>query len=145
MQIFEDARLRPQLFIWYGPPTAASFQAWRQTAFGSMFPEDLVDFWKATGGADIFETESIFGPLEVPVWGDQLAERNQFLVTKGLPANTVAIHQGCDLTLVDLRTFDYAIVDRDSFREISRFQSFEQWYLALRSEYAERYGLPQLG
>src|SRR4051812_39406986 len=61
-QILKDAEARPDLFHWFGGVERSSLLRWC-SARGLMLPEDLVALFEATGGGDLFETETILGPL----------------------------------------------------------------------------------
>lgn len=141
MQIFNDAKQRPKLFMWYGQPPPAQFETWLRE-YRQSFPADLIEFWRLTGGGDVFESESILGPLSVPEWGDSLADYNNQLQTEGLPPDLIAIHVGVDVTAIDRKTLQYVVLDRRSFKETTRYDSFDDWYMkAIRAEHAPMYGI----
>jgi hypothetical protein len=105
-------------------------------------PNDLLVFWQETGGGDVFETETILGPLGDPQMGDDIATVNHALRSDGMPARFLVFHAGLLMSAVDTEAGDYVELEPSSFRVLRRFASLDEWYRGtLRKEYGERYGL----
>jgi hypothetical protein len=141
--IYEDALVRPDLFHWFGA-VEAEFERWL-TAFPLRVHPGLVSFWRRTGGGDLFETETLLGPL-APDENDNVLKVSEFHWNKGLPRDLVVFHTGLCLSAssVDMRRHRnrLVVIKPDSFEVAHCFDTFNGWYQnVLRSEYAERYGL----
>jgi hypothetical protein len=80
--IYEDALARPDLFHWFGI-TETEFDRWLTTLPLRIHP-GLVAFWRRTGGGDLFESETILGPL-VADDSDNVLVVNEVHWNKGLP------------------------------------------------------------
>lgn len=139
-----DARIRPDLFHWNGCMDSTSLRTWLdQNKWLGCCPTDLLAFWEETGGGDIFETETILGPLGDPQLGDDIATVNREIRSRGMPDRFVVFHQGLLMSAVDTISEDYVELDSSDFRVLQRFVSFDAWYRAtLREEYRQRYNLP---
>ncbi len=139
--IFSDANRRPDLFVWNGAIATEWLQNWLQRHHWQV-PEDLFVFWQKTGGGDIYESETILGPLGDNVLGDNLGEVNEHLRAQGMADRYVVFYRGLGgLAAVRLTDGQYVQLAEESFAELSEYASFEEWYRRLREEYAERYGL----
>jgi hypothetical protein len=69
----QDQGLRPLLFVWNGPISAERLDTWLGER-GLEIPDDLVEFWRETGGGDLFESETILGPFGDKRLGDDLGK-----------------------------------------------------------------------
>lgn len=140
MSILDDAETRPDLFVWYGRPTGSSIETWA-TERGLALPEDLLALWEATGGGDIFESETILGPDTREDWQDDVGSANREYESEGLPTGYLVFHRGICLSAVEMSTGRYVTFAPESFQIQRTYDSFSGWYEWLRSEYASRYGL----
>lgn len=141
--IYEDALVRPDLFLWFGA-VEAEFEPWL-TALPLHVHPGLVSFWRRTGGGDLFESETLLGPL-APDEGDNVLTVSEFHWNKGLPRDLLVFHTGLCLSAssVDMRRHRNRLVvmKPESFEVTHWFDTFNGWYQhTLRSEYAERYAL----
>jgi hypothetical protein len=112
-----------------------------------LLPSDLLDFWCATGGGDIFESETILRPAvsQSPnscfVTGDDTDTQNSAHRNAGMPAGLFIFHIGSFLSAIVLENQRYVTLRNDYSIE-SEFVSLDDWYLrSLRAEFSERYGL----
>ena len=142
--IFEDALTRPDLFHWFGV-AEPKFDVWLNALPLRVHP-GLVSFWRRTGGGDCFESETLLGPLATGA-GDNVIEISEFYWSKGLLRNLLVFHTGICLSAssVDMRHHRnrLVILKPETFEVAQWFDTFNAWYQnTLRSEYAERYGLP---
>jgi len=141
--IYEDALKRPDLFRWFGV-TEAEFENWLTALPLSVHP-GLVGLWRRTGGGDLFESETLLGPL-VKDEGDNVLKLNEYHWSKGLPSDLLIFHKGLcfSASSVDSRRHRNRLVSfRSGSYQIGRqFNTFNEWYQqTIRAEYAERYGL----
>ena len=141
--LIDDARVRPDLFHWNGRMDSASLRAWLESnQWLGHCPGDLLAFWEETGGGDVFESETILGPLSDPSLGDDIAAVNRELRSRGMLHRFVVYHLGYSMCAVDTVSGDYVELEPSSFRVLRRFASLDDWYQAtLRSEFRQRYGL----
>jgi hypothetical protein len=139
-----DAQARPDLFLWHGRVAPSDLQSWLSTNnWIGHCPSDLLAFWRETGGGDLFETETILGPMGDPQLGDDISTVNREMRERGLPERFLVFHVGLLTSAVDRSLGDYVELSSDGFRVLRRFASLEEWYRAtLRAEYGQRYGLP---
>jgi hypothetical protein len=128
------------LFSFSGKIDPKKLDAWLDNR-GFVVPSDLKEFWRETGGGDLFESETILGPFTSEDLGDDVAGQNQFLWQKGMPREWLAFHTGLWLSAVNMRSGQYAALREPSFQIIQRFGSLADWYHLVRKEYASRYGL----
>jgi hypothetical protein len=143
--IYEDALAHPALFHWFGV-SEPDFEAWLEELPLRVHP-GLVEFWRRTGGGDLFESETILGPL-VADESDNVLEMNKYHWGKGLPRDMLIFHVGLNLSasFVDQRRHRNRLVSfqPDSYNVEKSFDTFNAWYREnLRSEYAERFSLQQ--
>jgi len=137
-----DANRRPDLFIWNGALEPAWLQQWLWQHQWQTVPVDLLGLWQQTGGGDMYETETILGPLAEVHSGDNLLEVNNYWHRQGLPSQSLVFHQGVsELSTVHLVTGHYVQLSAEDFSELASYTSLNEWYKKLREEYAERYGL----
>ncbi|HEX4321780.1 MAG TPA: hypothetical protein VHZ52_12790 [Acidobacteriaceae bacterium] len=141
--IYEDALARPDLFHWFGI-VETDFDLWLQSLEFRVHP-GLVSFWRRTGGGDVFESETLLGPLR-PDDSENVLKMNEFHWEKGMPRDLILFNTGCFCSaskvdwprhrnlLVTLKPGSYAIE--------RKFSTFSDWYLqTLRSEFGGRYEL----
>lgn len=143
-RLIDDAQLRPDLFHWNGQMDEPSLRGWlAANQWLGPCPSDLLAFWRETGGGDLFETETMLGPLGDPQEGDDIATVNHALRSRGMPPRFAVFHLGACLSAVDTEIGDYVeLEESSSFRVARRFSSLDEWYEAtLLKEYRERYGL----
>jgi hypothetical protein len=143
--IYDDARAHPNLFHWFGI-VALEFDQWLPTLPLRVHP-GLVAFWRQTGGANLFESETILGPLVMDE-SDNVLKMNEWHWSKGLPHDLLIFHIGLNVSasFVDRPRHRNRLVTlkADSYDVDRSFDTFSEWYREnLRSEYAERYGLRQ--
>ncbi|ACG75090.1 hypothetical protein AnaeK_3880 [Anaeromyxobacter sp. K] len=121
----------------------AGLQAWlADNEWLGPCPSDLLVFWQDTGGGDVFETETILGPLGDPQMGDDIASVNRAMHSRGMPARFLVVHIGSLVSAVDTGKGDYVELEPSTFRVLRRFASLDEWYgTTLRKEYRQRYGL----
>ena len=141
--IYEDALTRPDLFQWFGV-VEAEFEPWSKALPLRIHP-GLVSFWRRTGGGDVFESETLLGPL-APAESDNVLKVSEFHRKRGLPRDLVVFHTGLCLSAssVDVRRHRNRLVvfKPESFEVAHSVDTFNAWYQnTLRSEFAERYGL----
>jgi hypothetical protein len=147
--ILNDALRRPDVFCWFGAIPAHELRAWTERN-GVRLPSDLLEFWRTSGGGDVFESETILRPnvarLPNPgfVSGDDTDSVNDALRRDGLSAHLLVFQVGAFLSAVDLRSGKYVTLSEGHSVQ-SEFASFEEWYLrTLRAEFGARYGLSPL-
>jgi hypothetical protein len=121
----------------------AALRGWLERAsMRGRLPADLVSFWAETGGGDVFETETILGPLGDPSLGEDIIELNRSLQGAGMPDQYFVFHDGLLTSAVDTLAGDYVELAPEGYRVLRRFASLDDWYRStLRHEYAQRYGL----
>ena len=140
----EDARVRPDLFQWNGRMDSTSLQSWLScNEWVGPCPSDLLALWQGTGGGEVFETETILGPLGDRELGDDIVAVNHEMRTRGMPGRFLVFHVGLLISAVDRVSGDYVELAPDRFHVVRRFASLDEWYNStLRAEYSQRYGLP---
>jgi hypothetical protein len=140
-----DARTRPDLFNWFGRMDSSELESWlAANQWIGPCPEDLKTFWQETGGGDVFESETILGPLGDPQLGDDIAAVNRAMRERGMPERFFVFHAGLLTSAVDTLSGDYVELAPKDFRVLRRFASLDEWYrTTLRAEYGRRYGLPR--
>jgi hypothetical protein len=141
-RILLDAEARPRLFLWEGPLDPETLRILLSQKDWTI-PDDLFSFWVATGGGDLFETETILGPKSSEELGDNLFTENDRLQKAGLPTDYMVFHMGLFLSAIRLRDGMYVRLDPRNFHELSEYSSMEDWYSSLiRSNYENDYDLP---
>jgi hypothetical protein len=141
--IYDDALAHPNLFHWFGT-AEPEFDAWL-TALPLHAHPGLVDFWRRTGGGELFESETLLGPL-IAEESDNVLKVNEFHWSKGMPGGMLIFHIGMNLSasFVDRhRHRNRLVLFRQGSYEVEQwFDTFNCWYRdKLRLEYASRYGL----
>ena len=122
----------------------ALFEVWL-AALPLRAHSDSVDLWRRTGGGDIFESETLLGPL-ASVESDDLLKMNEYYWSRGLPDGLLIFHVGVCVSAssVDQKRRQHRLVtlSSDSYRVSRSFDCLNDWYQSvLRSEYASRYRL----
>ena len=144
MKILLDAQKLPALFVFHGPIQQDELQR----IIGSLpspIPKDLVDFWCATGGGDVFETETLLGPCADPSLGDNLVVVNRALWAQGKPRHLLLFHRGYCHSYVDISSQHYIVLDK-AYEAVATYKTFDDWYVhVLRNEFGARYGLQFAG
>jgi hypothetical protein len=114
LTILSDAKRKPALCRWFGPIPSPELGAWLERS-EMLLPSDLLDFWCATGGGDIFETETILRPT-VPqspnscfVAGDDTDTQNSSHRKAGMPAGLFIFHIGSFLSAIALENQRYVV------------------------------------
>src|SRR5262249_52431236 len=110
---------------------AAIVDGWLED-LGIGVPSTLRQLWIVTGGGVLFETEEVLGPHSEPP---------AYLTVSPVPA--LVFHEGFVQSGVTPTTGEFVICSRVG--QLKRVRSLAAWYLALRDEFAERYGLPAMG
>ena len=137
-----DRASRPDLFHFHGPISPEELDAWlNERRF--VVPGDLKQFWRETGGGELFESETILSPFGRTDLADDVESVNQFHREKGMPVEWVIFHTGIGgLSVVQTASGNYASIREDSYEVQQSFASLADWYAKLiRREYASRYGL----
>jgi hypothetical protein len=142
--LLEDAKNRPEVFLWNSPISRTLWKKWLETQ-GVDLPKELVAVLRETGGGDIFESETILAPFGGEKLDDNIEQFNEECKAEGMPQRYYVFHRGLKLSAVRLTDQKYVVLSDDSFFELAEYQSLQEWYLShLRAEYAARYGLPDL-
>lgn len=140
---YRDELLLPSLFDWCGPVDRGrvlslfAVQGW-------SFPDDLLELVIETGGGTFFESEVLLRPFGGEDDGENLVEANARLRGAGrIPDGLVVFHIGLGMSAFEQPSGRYMILRCGRLLEDVGFTSCEEWYsMWIRSEYAERYGLP---
>jgi hypothetical protein len=139
--ILKDATVRPELFHFHGAVDRRIVEAYFAD-MGWKVPDDLTNFLIATGGGDLFETETILGLNHEEGLDDDLLTVNEYYRDAGLPEQMVVFHTGLGISAVRLMDGSYVWLQPESFKILATFASLNDWYRSvLRSEYATRYRL----
>ncbi len=141
--IYEDASAHPDLFHWFGI-SLQEFKAWLRALPLRVHPE-LVECWRRTGGGDLFESETILGPL-IEDESENVLKMNEFHWSKGLPTAMLIFHIGSNVSASFANACQHnyeLVVFRPGSYDIDKsFCTFNDWYQGnMRAEYASRYGL----
>jgi len=146
--LLQDARRVPGVLHRFGPIPAAELREWlRQNAL--VLPPDLIELWEATGGGEIFDSETVFRPTvpsspNTSFVQDDIEGRNAAHAAKGKPSGLYVFQQGAFLSAIRLSDQRFVTLTQDYAVENS-FGSLNDWYVhTLRTEFGHRYGLPSL-
>ncbi len=146
--LLKDAVDTPGVFFPFGAIPAAELREWlRQNAL--VLPSDLIELWEATGGGDIFDSETIFRPTVPSIPNscfveDDIEGRNAAHAAEGKPSRLYIFHQGAFLSAIRLYDQKFVTLTKNYAIQNS-FGSFDDWYVrTLRAEFGERYGLAPL-
>jgi hypothetical protein len=99
LAVLKDAESRPDLIAWFGAIARSQIEVWLRSS-NLKVPDDLLDFWTKTGGGDLFESETVFRPTQIPsfepyfVSGDDIDTANQYRIPKGMSVAYVVFHDG---------------------------------------------------
>ena len=149
MLIFlQDAQSVPGVFHPFGAIPKAELREWlRHNAL--VLPSDLIELWEATGGGDIFDSETIFRPTVPSIPNtcfveDDIEGRNATHAAEGKPSGFYIFQQGVFLSAIRLSDQKFVTLTENYAIENS-FGSFDDWYVrTLRAEFGARYGLSPL-
>lgn len=147
--LLQDAQRVPGVFHAFGAIPTAELREWlyRNTL---VLPADLIEMWAATGGGDVFESETILRPTvpSIPNAGfiqDDIESRNAQHTANGKPQGLYIFQQGAFLSAVRLSDQKFVTLTKDYLVEDS-FGSLDDWYIGpLRVEFGKNYGLAPLG
>jgi hypothetical protein len=121
LTVLEDAKRRPDLFIWQGAIDSARLDSWTRSR-NLRIPSDLRLFWIETGGGDFFESETILGPLGRADLADDVETVNAHHHLRGLPADFLVFHRGLGgLTAIQMSNGLYVQLRRVRLLRDSRF------------------------
>jgi hypothetical protein len=140
--IIEDSNLHPDLFVWRGGVPLSEIEEWEHKQSVSV-PDDLKALWSTKGGGDVFETEAILQPARSDE-SDLVLPRSEWFWAKGLDSDCYVFHEGLYISIFRGADDVLRSLNSSNFREVGTFQTLDEWYLLLRAEYGDRYGLPTL-
>ena len=136
-QLSRDIREFPDVFWLKDPLTESEIFKTRELWHP---PEDLASFWSVFGTGHMFESEVILRPFAESLSVEFITSRER---NKGLPRHLTAFHYGIFVSGFDLSGFE--VFDPDSYRFLGRFETLDDWYVAMiRDSWSERYGLSKL-
>jgi len=138
--ILADAHQREDLFHWLGPIEPGGLKSWLAHQQLEV-PDDLFALWTATGGGDMFESETILAPFGDPTLADDVTSVNEFHRRRGMSPAYLLFHVGLGLTAIRLADGRIVELAPDTYQEKQEFPSLASWYDSIRSELAARYGL----
>jgi hypothetical protein len=140
--ILQDAQRRPELFDWRGPVNADELHRWL-AANRFVVPADLVTFWKATGGGEAFETETLLAPIACESSGEDVEGVTREHCARGMPADYLVFHVGFGgLSVIRRSDARYLLIDDTKYVVAAEYATLDEWYrLLLRAEYEGRYRL----
>ncbi|MDP4174854.1 MAG: hypothetical protein Q8933_12835 [Bacteroidota bacterium] len=139
--ILNDAKLRPDLFLWNGALDAEYLQEWIEDR-NLELPEDMVEFWKATGGGNVFESEELLGPTGAPEYGVDFDATNEWLKDAGMPDDYIAISSGSFLGAIRLSDKKYVLLDSIEFDVLAEYDTLDELYQeTIRAEFASQYDM----
>jgi hypothetical protein len=147
LKILKDAERSPKIFYWFGAIALELIESWMRSNSITV-PPDLVEFWRQTGGGDLFDAETILRPTRIPsiypyfIDGDDVDSVTQFQIQNGMPDSYVPFHIGSCLSAVRLSDQVFVTMD-EKFQETAVFATFDEWYMkTLRADFGAHYGLP---
>jgi hypothetical protein len=146
LTILRDAEKAPGLFHWFGGIALEKIALWMRS-YPLTVPPDLLEFWRQTGGGDLFESETMLRPTLIRssepyfIDGDDVHSATLFNIQNGMLPSYLAFHKGLQFSAVHLPRQVFVTLD-ERFRETTVFNTFEEWYMrTLRNEFGQRYGL----
>ena len=143
-EILHDGMQLPRVFLWRGPLNPKLVDEWISPNRVHI-PRDLKELWIATGGGDIFETETILCPLTTDPEYD-IMEVNQLYWKSGVDKNLLIFHIGTWVSAVRNDAPKFVSWSTEDTKNMMQFDSLSAWYCqTLRKEYGQRYGLAHLG
>ena len=147
--LLQDAERVPGVLHPFGAIPTSELGEWlRGNAL--VLPSDLIELWEATGGGDIFDSETVFRPTVPSIPNacfvqDYIEGRNAEHAAKGKPSGLYIFQQGAFLSAVRLSDQKFVTLAEDYGVKHS-FDSLDDWYArTLRAEFGARYGLGPLG
>jgi hypothetical protein len=146
--LLQDAQSVPRVFYPFGAISTAELREWL-TQNALVLPSDLIELWEATGGGDIFDSETIFRPTVPSIPNtcfveDDIEGRNAAHAAKGKPSGFYIFQQGVFLSAIRLSDQKFVTLTKNYAIENS-FGSFDDWYVQnLRATFGEEYGLSPL-
>lgn len=140
--IIKDSDLRRDLFFWRGGISLSQIEKWEREQLISV-PDDLKRLWNAKGGGDFFESETILQPLGDDE-DDLVLPRSRWFWGRGLDSGHYVFHEGLYVSIFRQSDDLLFSLDRTSFNLVATFRTLDDWYLSLRAEYGDRYGMPVL-
>lgn len=139
--IINDSKLRPDLFLWNGALDAEFLDEWLEER-DLQLPEDMLEFWKLTGGGNVFESEDLLGPLGAPEFGIDFDATNEWLKNAGMPDEYIAFSSGSFLGALRLSDQKYLLLDSIVFDVLAEYDSLDEWYQnTIRKEFAQQYDM----
>lgn len=139
-KIIEDAKSRPELYVWVGRIPENLLREWTKKQNLSV-PSDLMHLWTETGGGDLFESEIILSPYASNS-GMDLDAVNVFHHKRGLSSGYLVFHVGLNLSAVNLSNGKFVVLREPDYKELEVYDSLDSWYVGyLRKEFRDRYGL----
>ena len=139
-QLLNDAREHPRLFLWRGALNPEEIDKWSSPNHVQI-PVGLKQLWAATGGGEIFESETILSPLTSDPEYD-IEATNEFYWRSGVDRSLLVFHVGAWLSAVRNEPPNYVALDTVKFATRAEFRDIDAWYVdGVRKEYAQRYGL----
>lgn len=140
--MLQDSRARPGVFFWNGAIERAELDAWlSQSGLKGLIPDGVLAVWEATGGGDMFDSETILGPFGDVRLGDNVLAQRDWLRSRGLAENYIPIVDGIFFGAVDTDTGHIVELDRDTLEALQRIGTIEDWYKVVRQEFGQAYGL----
>lgn len=146
-RVLEDAQLRPQIFCSFNAIPEPELNDWLRRA-DLVLPTDLVEFWRLTGGGDIFDSETILRPSvsttpNASFAEDGIEQMNAAAAQEGKPADLYLFAIGTFRSAIRMSDQKYITLKHGGYIVDKSFNSFNQWYVeVLRAEFGTRYGLP---
>src|SRR5258706_1690445 len=95
LTILDDARRRPDLFVWQGPVDPGWLDGWLR-ARRLKIPAELRFVWIETGGGDFLENETILGPTGDITLADDVHSVNAYHRTRGLSEEYLVFNRRAD-------------------------------------------------
>ncbi len=148
-RVIEDAKLNSRIFFPFDPIPEAELDDWLQRT-GLTLPPDLIEFWRLTGGGDIFDTETVLRPT-VPTppnacfVEDDIEGFNAVAEIRGKSPDLYLFCGNCLHSAIRLSDQKYVTLKDDQYTVDQVFDSFDEWYVqVLREEFAAQYGLPPI-
>jgi hypothetical protein len=140
--ILRDADLRPDLFKWRGKLSISELERWERE-HSVPLPKDLKQLWSIRGGGDLFESETVLQPFGAAEY-DLISSVSETFWKRGLHAESYVFHTGLWDSVFQKSDGTLSSLESTDLSRKSKFQDLDDWYKALRAEYAERYGLVPL-
>jgi hypothetical protein len=140
--ITKDSNLHPSLFVWRGAIPLPEIEKW-ECEYVISVPDDIKQLWSTKGGGDLFESETILQPSGSDE-DDLVLPRSKWFWGKGLDSDSYVFHEGLYVSTFRRSAGLLSVFKSSNFSEVGTFRTLDDWYLSLRTEYGDRYGLPPL-